>query len=128
LDNANARIVEMPTWLNKPFVPPRGTIVTGAGNVGAVQAAGGTADAAFTVTDQGEICSWNKAAVKLFGYSAEEVVNKTCGSVLEGLGPLGNEMCTLHEGNGMKGVIVVRPGTTRTYFAHVQPSSAVPRK
>jgi PAS domain-containing protein len=79
LDNANARIVEMPTWLNKPFVPPRGTIVTGAGNVGAVQAAGGTADAVFTVTDQGEICSWNKTAVKLFGYSAEEVVNKTCG-------------------------------------------------
>lgn len=53
----------------------------------------GTSDAAFAVTDQGEICSWNKSAEKLLGYSAEEAINKTCGSVLEGLGPLGNEMC-----------------------------------
>jgi PAS domain S-box-containing protein len=53
----------------------------------------GTSDAAFAVTDQGEICSWNKAAEKLFGYTAEEAINKTCGSVLEGLGPLGNPMC-----------------------------------
>ena len=53
----------------------------------------GTSDAAFTVTDQGEICSWNKAAERLFGYSATDALNKTCGSVLQGLGPLGNEMC-----------------------------------
>ena len=53
----------------------------------------GTSDAAFAVTDQGEICSWNKAAEKLFGYTAEEAINKTCGSLLQGLGPLGNEMC-----------------------------------
>src|SRR5438034_11318617 len=53
----------------------------------------GTSDAAFAVTDQGEICSWNKAAEKLFGYTAKEAINKTCGSVLQGLGPLGNEMC-----------------------------------
>jgi PAS domain S-box-containing protein len=53
----------------------------------------GTSDAAFAVTDQGEICSWNKAAEKLFGYTAEEALNKTCASVLQGVGPLGNEMC-----------------------------------
>jgi PAS domain S-box-containing protein len=53
----------------------------------------GTSDAAFAVTDQGEICSWNKAAEKLFGYTAKEAINKTCGSLLQGLGPLGNEMC-----------------------------------
>ena len=53
----------------------------------------GTSDAAFTVTDQGEICSWNKAAEKLFGYSAAEALNKTCGNLLQGLGPFGNEMC-----------------------------------
>jgi PAS domain S-box-containing protein len=53
----------------------------------------GTSDAAFAVTDQGEICSWNKAAEKLFGYTAEEALNKTCASVLQGLGPLGNGMC-----------------------------------
>jgi PAS domain S-box-containing protein len=40
----------------------------------------GTSDAAFAVTDQGEICSWNKAAEKLFGYTAEEALNKTCAS------------------------------------------------
>ena len=53
----------------------------------------GTSDAAFTVTDQGEICSWNKAAERLFGYSATDALSKTCGTVLQGLGPLGNEMC-----------------------------------
>jgi len=53
----------------------------------------GTSDAAFAVNDQGEICSWNKAAEKLFGYTAEEAINKTCGNVLQGMGPLGNEMC-----------------------------------
>jgi len=53
----------------------------------------GTSDAAFAVTDQGEICSWNKAAEKLFGYTVKEAINKTCGSLLQGLGPLGNEMC-----------------------------------
>ena len=45
------------------------------------------------MNDQGEICSWNKSAERLFGYTAEEALNKTCGSVLQGLGPLGNEMC-----------------------------------
>ena len=53
----------------------------------------GTSDAAFAVTGQGEICSWNKAAEKLFGYTAKEAINETCGSLLQGLGPLGNEMC-----------------------------------
>jgi PAS domain S-box-containing protein len=52
----------------------------------------GTSDAAFTVNIEGEICSWNKAAEKLFGYSATEALNKTWGSVLQGHGPLGNEL------------------------------------
>ncbi len=33
-----------------------------------------TADAAFAVTDGGEICSWNASAVALFGFSREEAV------------------------------------------------------
>lgn len=53
----------------------------------------GTSDAAFTVNTEGEICSWNKAAEKLFGFSAAEAINKTCGGVLQGHGPLGNEIC-----------------------------------
>jgi PAS domain S-box-containing protein len=52
----------------------------------------GTSDAAFAVTNQGEICSWNKAAEKLFGYSAADALNKTCHSILQGHGPLGNEI------------------------------------
>jgi PAS domain S-box-containing protein len=53
----------------------------------------GTTDAAFIVTEQGEICSWNKAAEKLFGYAASEVLHKTCHEVLEGRGTLGTPVC-----------------------------------
>jgi PAS domain S-box-containing protein len=52
----------------------------------------GTSDAAFAITDEGEICSWNKAAENLFGYSAAESLDKTFQSVLHGRGPLGQEM------------------------------------
>lgn len=53
----------------------------------------GTTDAAFVVTEQGEICAWNKAAEKLFGYPASEVLHKTCHEVLEGRGALGTPVC-----------------------------------
>ncbi len=53
----------------------------------------GTSDAAFAVTDQGEICSWNSAAEKLFGYSASEALNKTCHGLLQGRGSLGAQFC-----------------------------------
>jgi hypothetical protein len=45
----------------------------------------GTSDAAFTVTDQGEICSWNN--------SASEARATTCHSLLQGRGPLGTQVC-----------------------------------
>ena len=35
----------------------------------------GTADAAFVVTLEGEICFWNVAAERLFGYKAADVLN-----------------------------------------------------
>ena len=38
----------------------------------------GTADAAFVVTLEGEICFWNAAAERLFGYTAADVLNRTC--------------------------------------------------
>ena len=41
-----------------------------------------TSDAAFVVTEQGEIRSWNKSAEELFGYSACEVANRDCHEVL----------------------------------------------
>ena len=33
-----------------------------------------TADAAYTVTDRGEICPWSGAAERLFGYPASDVL------------------------------------------------------
>src|SRR5678809_1440156 len=41
-----------------------------------------TADAAFCVNEQGEICSWNAAAEKLFGYSSAEAIGKSCQRLL----------------------------------------------
>jgi PAS domain S-box-containing protein len=38
----------------------------------------GTTDAAFSVSDQGEIVSWNGEADTLFGYSSSEVLGKSC--------------------------------------------------
>jgi PAS domain S-box-containing protein len=55
-----------------------------------------TTDAAFSVTKDGEIMSWNKAAEKLFGYSTAEAVHKTCYDILEGIGTLGTRVCHRH--------------------------------
>jgi PAS domain S-box-containing protein len=56
----------------------------------------GTADAAFVVTREGEICSWNAAAEKLFGYTPKEALHKTCYELLHGKGVLGTEVCEAH--------------------------------
>jgi PAS domain S-box-containing protein len=53
----------------------------------------GTADAAFTVDEQGTIRSWNHAAEKLFGYSCSSVLQKPCAHLFQGRGPLGNIVC-----------------------------------
>jgi PAS domain-containing protein len=37
-----------------------------------------TADAAFTVGDSGEICSWNASAEGLFGFARTDAIGKTC--------------------------------------------------
>lgn len=55
-----------------------------------------TADAAFAISEDGGIEYWNKAAERLFGYSAGEVKHKSCYEVLQGMGPLGTRVC--HEG------------------------------
>jgi PAS domain S-box-containing protein len=54
----------------------------------------GTADAAFTVDEQGLICSWNQAAERLFGYPASAVLHKPCADLLQGIGSLGAPVCS----------------------------------
>lgn len=56
----------------------------------------GTAEAAFSVNEQGEILSWNPAAERLFGYASAEVLGKGCYEILRGRGALGTQVC--HEG------------------------------
>lgn len=50
-----------------------------------------TADAAYTVTKDGEICSWNRAAERLFGYPATEVLGRHIEEVLDAYDALGTE-------------------------------------
>src|SRR5687768_9253013 len=48
-----------------------------------------TADAAYTVTESGEICSWNHAAERLFGYAADDVLDRDIDQVLDARDTLG---------------------------------------
>lgn len=52
-----------------------------------------TSDAAFSVTEQGQICSWNQSAERIFGYPATEALQRTCYELLDGLGALGTQVC-----------------------------------
>ncbi len=56
----------------------------------------GTADAAFTVTDEGEIVSWNRGAQKLFGYAPQDALRHSCYEILHGRGALGTAVCHEH--------------------------------
>lgn len=50
-----------------------------------------TADAAYAVTADGEIRSWNGAAERVFGYSAAEVVGRNIDEVFEARDALGTD-------------------------------------
>jgi PAS domain S-box-containing protein len=53
-----------------------------------------TTDAAFAVTDAGEICSWNSSAEALFGFQRDEILGMTCFELFQGRDVLGTLMCT----------------------------------
>src|SRR5690349_772066 len=50
-----------------------------------------TAHAAYTVTDVGEICSWNSAAEQLYGYPASEVLHRNIDDVFHARDDLGTD-------------------------------------
>src|SRR5690348_16493429 len=50
-----------------------------------------TADAAYAVTSDGEICSWNTAAERLFGLPAADVLRRNIDDVLDARDALGTE-------------------------------------
>jgi PAS domain S-box-containing protein len=50
-----------------------------------------TAEAAYAVTVDGVICSWNAAAEQLFGYPASEVLGRSIDEVLEARDSLGTQ-------------------------------------
>ena len=50
-----------------------------------------TADAAYTVAEDGTICSWNAAAERLFGHQASEVLHRHIEEVLDAYDRLGTE-------------------------------------
>ena len=50
-----------------------------------------TADAAYTVNEEGEICSWNAAATELFGYEPREMLGRLVDDFLEARDKLGTD-------------------------------------
>ncbi len=53
----------------------------------------GTADAVVGTDEEGRVVIWNKAAERLLGYGAAEVLGKPCHDVLCGMDPFGNRFC-----------------------------------
>jgi PAS domain S-box-containing protein len=53
-----------------------------------------TGDAAFAVDRQGVIRSWNKAAERLFGRAAADLIGQPCADVLRGIDGLGARVCS----------------------------------
>jgi len=52
-----------------------------------------TADGAFSVDEQGFVCSWNHAAEKLFGHKKSEVLGNPCAHLFQGRDNLGTQIC-----------------------------------
>ena len=62
-----------------------------------------TADAAYTVTENGEICSWNEAAEQLFGYAASEVLGRNIDEVTDARDTLGTRALAAGSDSAIRG-------------------------
>lgn len=52
-----------------------------------------TGDAAFSVDEQGLVRSWNRAAERLFGHRAADVLGRSCADITQGRDVLGAPVC-----------------------------------
>jgi PAS domain S-box-containing protein len=83
------------------------------------------ADAAFTLSGDGEIRSWNRAAERLFGYTAAEALQRRIADLLEPRGLLGtlvdDTYCerAIHDGHVMTMDMRVRTRTQRRLWVRV---------
>jgi len=57
------------------------------------QALAAAGDGAFAVGPDGRVFLWNRAAERILGWTAREVVEKPCCEVLKGVDPDGNRLC-----------------------------------
>jgi len=54
----------------------------------------GAGDGAFVIGQDGRVRSWNRAAEKLLGFTAREVVGRPCCEVFDGYNTDGNRLCS----------------------------------
>jgi PAS domain S-box-containing protein len=76
--------------------PPHGTGLAGlpgAGSLDIDAALAAAGDGAFVVAADGRVLLWNRAAERLLGYTAREVVGKPCCEVFAAVDDRGNRLC-----------------------------------
>jgi PAS domain S-box-containing protein len=71
-----------------------------------------TADGVCAVTSDGKIVLWNRAAEKVLGYSAREVIGRPCCEVFAGRDSAGNRLCY----QGCHVMTLVREGDPIQHF------------
>lgn len=71
-----------------------------------------TADGVCAVTSDGKITLWNRAAEKILGYPAREVIGKPCCEVFAGQDSAGNRLCH----HGCQVMTLVRDGELIQHF------------
>jgi len=57
------------------------------------QALARSGDGAFAITSEGRIVLWNRAAEKILGYTAREVIGRPCCDIFVGQDGSGNRLC-----------------------------------